>query len=237
MSKLAGHWVAKRVGIVEHYKNMTLGEIVLFDVYLLLANKETWECWIQIDELVKIIPMCRRTIMYSKRHLLKRGWIRKIGKSGIWIAKLFRYDEHKEGSKVQNEPRKVQNEPRKVQNNTLVYKKKKRTYVGTSDEVRLSESLFSLILERDPKATKPNIQSWALHIDRLIRINKRDPVEIEKVIRWCQADNFWHSNIMSTAKLREKYTQLKSKMEAKQPDSQKQGGPPAHWLALPDIVK
>lgn len=91
--------------------------------------------------------------------------------------------------------------------------KSKKLFVGTSNEVRLSNLLFSLILDQDPKYPKPNIQTWALHIDKLIRIDKRDPFEIEKIIRWCQIDNFWHSNILSTAKLREKYPQLKSKME------------------------
>jgi len=28
------------------------------------------------------------------------------------------------------------------------------------------------------------------------------------LIRWCQRDNFWKSNILSTQKLREKYEQL-----------------------------
>ena len=37
----------------------------------------------------------------------------------------------------------------------------------------------------------------------------RTPEQIEAAIRWCQADEFWRSNILSASKLREKYDQLR----------------------------
>ena len=51
----------------------------------------------------------------------------------------------------------------------------------------------------------------------MIRLDNRDPVEIEKVILWCQEDTFWQNNILSTKKLRFQFDQLvfKSK-ESKQ---------------------
>jgi len=82
--------------------------------------------------------------------------------------------------------------------------KPEKNFPDDSDEVRLSGLLYGLILEKDPKAKKPNIQSWADHIDRTMRIDKRTPDEIEAVIRWCQQDPFWGANILSTKKLREK---------------------------------
>jgi hypothetical protein len=88
----------------------------------------------------------------------------------------------------------------------------KPTYLPTSDEVRLSELLLSFILERDPLHKKPDIQKWAGEIHKIIRIDKRDPSDIEAVIRWCQADDFWKDNIFSTDKLRKQYGQLKLKM-------------------------
>lgn len=91
-------------------------------------------------------------------------------------------------------------------------KKNKKIFVETSHEFRLSALLLQLIQERDPKA-KANLQSWAVHVDRLIRIDGRQPDEIEQVVRWCQNDDFWQANILSTSKLREKYTQLKLQMQ------------------------
>lgn len=76
-----------------------------------------------------------------------------------------------------------------------------------------------LINERSPNG-KPlvpqstNMQTWAKQIDLMIRCDAREPPEIERVIRWCQQDQFWRSNIMSTGKLREKYATLLDKMSA-----------------------
>lgn len=53
---------------------------------------------------------------------------------------------------------------------------------------------------------------WSIDIDRLIRIDNADPLEVEKVINWCQEDKFWQNNILSGAKLRKQYNQLAMKM-------------------------
>ena len=89
---------------------------------------------------------------------------------------------------------------------------KSKTFLSDSDEVRLSEFLFSLILRNNPKAKKPNMQAWAKHISLAIERDKRTPEELGKVIRWCQDDSFWQSNILSTQKLRKKFDQLWLKM-------------------------
>ena len=48
----------------------------------------------------------------------------------------------------------------------------------------------------------------------MLRIDKRNPQIIEKLIIWCQQDNFWQNNILSTAKLRAQYDQLLLKMNS-----------------------
>jgi len=48
----------------------------------------------------------------------------------------------------------------------------------------------------------------------MISIDKRTPENIESVIRWCQADSFWKTNILSPEKLRKQYDQLYMKMNA-----------------------
>jgi len=82
-----------------------------------------------------------------------------------------------------------------------------------SISISLSNLLLSLILKRKENFSKPNIDKWAEHIEDLITINKRTPEQIEKVIRWCQADDFWQNNILSTNKLRKQIDQLELKMK------------------------
>jgi len=91
-------------------------------------------------------------------------------------------------------------------------KEKKEPFRRNSDEFRLSDLLLQLILARRNNFKKPDLQKWSVHIDRLIRIDNAKPDEIEKVITWCQADNFWQNNILSTEKLRSQFDQLAMKM-------------------------
>ena len=87
-----------------------------------------------------------------------------------------------------------------------------KTFLSESAEVRLSELLLSLIITRNKHFKKPNIQVWAKDMDGILRLDKRPVEEIEKVVKWCQADTFWQNNILSPGKLRKQYDQLKMKM-------------------------
>lgn len=90
-----------------------------------------------------------------------------------------------------------------------------------SDEFRLARLLFDLIRQRKPDYKEPDLQTWAKDINRMIRLDKREPAQIEKVIRWCQDDSFWQANILSTEKLRKQFDQLEIKMQAQSPSNRK----------------
>ena len=99
--------------------------------------------------------------------------------------------------------------------NVIKILSERKFYPEKSTEVKLSKYLYSKIKEKDKKFRVPNHQLWAKYIDFMIRIDNREPEEIEKVIDWCQEDSFWSSNILSTSKLRDKFTQLLLKMKDK----------------------
>ena len=86
---------------------------------------------------------------------------------------------------------------------------------------RLSELLFSLIQQNNPKAKKPNFKTWARTMDRMIRLDGRTTADLEEVIKWCQANEFWHTNILSVAKLRKQFDQLWLKMRGSKPQYSK----------------
>ena len=97
--------------------------------------------------------------------------------------------------------------------------------VATERGLRLSEFLFSFIQKRNNGHKPPDLNKWAKEIDRMIKIDGRDPPEIERVIEWCQGDEFWMNNVLSPVKLRKHYDQLKLKMNTlvppKKPDALK----------------
>jgi len=111
-------------------------------------------------------------------------------------------------------------------------KRGKPLFVETSDEVRLSESLYDKIIENNPQAKKPNIQVWAKQVDLMLRVDKRTPEDVQAVIDWCQEDDFWKVNILSIQKLREKFDQLWLKMTSRRKQTRHQGI--QEWLSKGD---
>lgn len=91
-----------------------------------------------------------------------------------------------------------------------------KTYLEKNKESYLiAKLLFKLIKKRDVKVKEPNWKTWTEHIEKLHRIDGRSFKEIKDVIRWCQNDDFWQNNILSTAKLRKQFSQLFLKMKNK----------------------
>ena len=76
----------------------------------------------------------------------------------------------------------------------------------------ISNILLGEIRKRKPDFKQPNIEKWAAEVDLMLRIDNRDVEQIKEVILWCQEDDFWKNNILSTAKLRKQYDQLVLKM-------------------------
>lgn len=77
----------------------------------------------------------------------------------------------------------------------------------------LARRLYDEHLKHDPKYLagkdlEQTLQRWADDIEKLIRIDQRLPGDIRAVIEFAQRDSFWRGNILSGAKLREKFPQL-----------------------------
>ena len=99
--------------------------------------------------------------------------------------------------------------------------KDKKIFIENSSEFQLSLLLQSLILKNNPNARKQNIQTWAGHIDKMIRLDKRTHEQIEQIIKFSQTDPFWQSNILSTKKLREKFDTLWLQKDGKKNQNKK----------------
>jgi len=77
------------------------------------------------------------------------------------------------------------------------------------DDLRLAKLLADLIHQNNPDWNYPEkLEKWAEHIEKLRRIDGRTVQQIEYMIRWTQAHDFWQGNILSTAKLRKQFNNL-----------------------------
>jgi len=96
--------------------------------------------------------------------------------------------------------------------------KKKKIFLSDSVEIGLAKKLFSMIKAFEESVIEPDFNSWALHFDRMIRLDQRSLEQIEKTIDWLyKSENanaiFWRTNILCSQKLREKWSKLQALMK------------------------
>ncbi|ABR47067.1 phage protein [Alkaliphilus metalliredigens QYMF] len=87
-----------------------------------------------------------------------------------------------------------------------------------SIEYRLADFLRKWIKKNNELAKVPgdsHMDKWSQHIDYMLRLDNRSAEDIKEVIEFCQKDEFWMTNILSTAKLRNKFDQLYLKSRQK----------------------
>jgi hypothetical protein len=80
----------------------------------------------------------------------------------------------------------------------------------SEDVIGLCDYLAEKVRENGNKAKVG--KTWHQAMDRLMRLDGYTPDQVRQVIDWSQADEFWQGNIMSAAKLREKFDMLKTRM-------------------------
>lgn len=93
-------------------------------------------------------------------------------------------------------------------------------YTEEAPEYQLAAYLRARILQRDSRRQVPKtvaaMQKWAEHIAFLMHSRKFTFDEIKDVISFCQDDDFWRSNILSTASLRAKFDRLQEQFHSRQ---------------------
>jgi hypothetical protein len=104
-----------------------------------------------------------------------------------------------------------QNKSKKEHNNSS---SPKQVYDEDSIFLKLANQLYQKILENNPNHKKPNFQKWADDIRLMMERDNRTKEQISYLIDWCQSDSFWKVNILSPAKLREKFDQLALKVKS-----------------------
>ena len=118
--------------------------------------------------------------------------------------------------------------------------KKDKDDVGTNvhDDacIRVSKYLLEKVKQIQRNMHEPNINSWAKHIDLLIRLDKYTENEIIEVIDWALSDKFWSSNIRSTSKLREKFETLSSQMKSPKRANDREDVLPVFYTEQPSTV-
>lgn len=183
-----------------------------------------------LPSLSRKVRQSSATVQRAIVWMLEKGWLiaEELSPDGsprlLTAPKYWKYhrSQERKGNEVrtdagiERERSPIPSEPIRTEPNLKKEKKEQKLFLSDSVEVRLSQLLFDLIRVRLPEAKAPNFQTWAKSVDLMIRQDHRTPEQIEAVIRFAHADPFWQSNILSTAKLREKLDQLLLKQQGAQ---------------------
>lgn len=84
---------------------------------------------------------------------------------------------------------------------------------GTSDDLKAAQWIYAQVQKVTPSAKEPTWTDWSNTIRLLRQAKETNHHEICAVFQWANNDHFWYSNVLSPAKLREKWDTLKLQME------------------------
>lgn len=213
--------------------------IALWHGLMHMANKTGWKDNFTVAIVVLEIKtgLKKQAIMNARTILQNKGLITFKSRGGnqsatYKINSFVSFKEaqnHTQGDTQEHTQEHTINKQNKTKqneiNNTTPFppsqgKKDKKLFSLDSFEFLASRYLRDSILERIPKANVPksdeNLQSWAIHIDYLKRLDNLTEKEIRTLIKFATTDSFWQSNILSTKNLRKHKDKLMAKMQEKQ---------------------
>lgn len=226
---------------VRYDNNVVPSAKLLYGEITALCNEKGY-CWATNDYFSKLYSVSKRTISTWIKSLRNAGYIsaelvldnssqkvkmRCLKVEANFDAHLMKTsipsrkkvpDPHEENFAENNTINNISSsqifEQPKINDNGI---KNKKIFEADSDPYLLAKFLENNITENNPKfpQSESQRQRWAKDFDLMIRRDKIDADDIAEVIEWCQRDNFWRSNILSGKKLREKYQQLKMRMESR----------------------
>lgn len=77
-----------------------------------------------------------------------------------------------------------------------------------TEAVRLANLLADEIKKNGSK--RPTVtDAWVYSIEKMLRIDERDPAEVQRAILWVTGHDFWSANILSPEKLRTQYDRIR----------------------------
>lgn len=98
---------------------------------------------------------------------------------------------------------------------------------------QLTEQMIDTFIKHEPEYKAPkNLAPFMTEVDYMVRLDDREPDKIVEVLNWALSDSFWKDKLFkpNPAKyLREKYLQLKNKMEAPPPKAERKFAPSSDY--------
>ncbi len=206
-------------------EELSSSECVLLSWIDALYCKEHGGCYASNVYFMKKLKAKESTIRAHISHLVELGLVERVSFNGrtrvIRACKEKWFDEGHHRADRQNSSghsaiKSAVSPPEKYHPPYIESKEdiKEEKNIGTNVPLSAdADDLLSFFIqkleERKPDIKLPeNPKKWLQEIDRMIRIDKRDPEKIKAIIEWIHEDTFWSMNILSPEKLRKQFDQI-----------------------------
>lgn len=100
---------------------------------------------------------------------------------------------------------------------------------GSAADLKAAEWIAALVNTIKPTTSQTNLTAWANDVRLMREIDKRTHREICELFLWASRDQFWHSNILSPAKLRAKWDTLSLQQSQKNRPHREEQPTGPHW--------
>jgi len=174
-----------------------------------------------IDKLSSELGHSRQEIRTAIKHLKSTNELTTASGTQHTVFTVINYDSYQgaTGELTNEQPtanqrattNKNDNNENNEKNTNSTPAKKPAGKKFSDDDMKLVEWMIPLIKNVSPKFKQPNVDSWANTIRLMRESDKLDHKYIAQVFKWANQDGFWKTNIMSPAKLREKFAALDAK--------------------------
>lgn len=167
-------------------------------------NADTGQCNPSVNYICRKTSLARATVLKSLKGLNDLGLIsrKKVTGSSNWYTIHMGSTNISTGVVANLVPQPVLD---------LVPKPKtkpKKNLRWESGDLETAESIYNLLLALNPKHKKPSMETWANTIRLMRESDGHTHFDIMDLFRFANSDSFWKSNILSPAKLREKWDVL-----------------------------
>ncbi len=108
---------------------------------------------------------------------------------------------------LNDRPRKKSSVPRKVKPDAAVSSEKGDKW-GNAEDLKAAQWIYEKVLIVSPTAKEPNWSAWANDVRLMRQLDGHTHQDICRMFKWANRDSFWCSNVLSPAKLREKWDTL-----------------------------
>ena len=160
--------------------------------------------------------LSRQQVRTSLNKLKSTNDITIVSTAQSTVVSIVNWDKYQqETSEATNEQptdnqRVTTNKNDKKEKNVITTTPAKPKY--EENDLDFAQKAFEEILKHAPDFKRPNLNSWAEIVRKMRELDNRSLDEMATAWVWIRNDHFWSTNILSMAKFREKYDQIKLKM-------------------------